>query len=79
MSRPPSTRVLSPAIFSSVLSRGPSSTRKSPTGMISLSKCPLRIAAKARSWLESANCSISSRLMSHFSAIISAPRNWEIS
>ena len=33
----------------------------------------------ARSWLASANSSISSREMSHFSAIISAPRNWETS
>ncbi|CPU61597.1 Uncharacterised protein [Mycobacteroides abscessus] len=77
--RPPSTRGFRLASFSRVDSRGPSSTRKSPTGMISLSKCPLRIAAKAFSWLESAKRSISSRLMSHFSAIISAPRNWEIS
>ena len=79
VSRPPSRSGLSPAIFSRVVSRGPSSVRKSPTGTISFSKWPSRIAANACSWLASANSSISSREMSHFSAIISAPRNWEIS
>ena len=39
----------------------------------------LRAAAAARSWLSSANCSMRSREMSHFSAIISAPRNCETS
>ena len=79
VSRPPSTRVFRPAIFSSEVSRGPSSVTKPSTGMISFSKYPARMAAWARWWLVSANCSISSREMSHFSAIISAPRNWEIS
>ncbi|CAG7228674.1 hypothetical protein PICSAR26_02218 [Mycobacterium avium subsp. paratuberculosis] len=58
VSRPPSTSGLRPAIFSSDDSRGPSSTRNGPdsvsTVMISLSKWPPRMAAKARSWLVSA-------------------------
>jgi hypothetical protein len=70
---------LSAAIFSRLDSRGPSSVRKDPTGTISFSKCPARMAANAFSWLPKANSSISSREMFHFSAIISAPRNWEIS
>jgi acetyl-CoA C-acetyltransferase len=36
-------------------------------------------ASGARVWLSSANSSISRREMSHFSAIISAERNWETS
>ena len=79
VSRPPSTSVLRPAIFSSDVSRGPSSVTKPSTAMISFSKCPARIASCARWWLASAYSSISSREMSHFSAISSAPRNCEIS
>ncbi len=50
-----------------------------PPATISLSKWPARIASNARWWLASAKRSMSSREMSHFSAIISAPRNCEIS
>ena len=45
-------------------------------GSISRSNRPSALAARARSWEARANSSISSRLMSHFSAIISAERNW---
>jgi hypothetical protein len=45
-------------------------------GTISRSKRPSSIARIARWWDSSANASMSSRVMSHFSAIISAPRNW---
>ena len=77
--RPPSGSGVSPAIFSSEVSRGHSSTAKSPTGAISFSNRPSSMAVRARLCEASANSSISSRLMSHFSAIISAQRNWETS
>ena len=47
--------------------------------MISFSKYPDRMASCARWWLVSEYCSISSRDSPHFSAIISEPRNCEIS
>jgi hypothetical protein len=40
---------------------------------------PSPAAATARSWLASANRSISARPIPHFAAIMSAARNWEIS
>jgi hypothetical protein len=80
VSRPPSVSVGSCAIFSSeVPRRGPSSTDASPSGTISRSKRASSIARIARSWLSSAYTSMSSREMSHFSAMSSAPRNCEIS
>ena len=79
--RPPGASGSSPAIFSSDVSRGHWSTAKvlpsgSVTGSISSSKRPSAIAVRARSCEASANSSISAREMSHFSAIISALRNW---
>ncbi len=74
--RPPGASGSSPAIFSSEVSRGHWSVPKSPTAAISRSKRPSTAAARARSCEARANSSISSRLMSHFSAIISAERNW---
>ena len=80
VSRPPSSSGGSCAIFSSdVPRRGPSSAVTPSSGAISLSKRPSSCARIARSWLSSANASMSSREMFHFSAIISAPRNCEIS
>ena len=79
MIRPPSARGFSPAIFSSEVSRGHSSTAKSPTGTISFANRPSLMAVRARVCEARANSSISARLMSHFSAIISAERNWETS
>ena len=49
---------------------------ESSTGSISCLNRPSTIAARARSCEASANASISSRQISHFSAIISAERNW---
>ena len=74
--RPPSTRVGRLRIFSQFGSRGPSSRARSPTGAISASKRPSAAALRARVWDSTANSSMSSRLMSQRSAIISAPRNW---
>ena len=74
--RPPGASGSSAAIFSSDVSRGHSSVVNSPTGAIWESNRPSAIAAFARSCEARANCSICSRLMSHFSAIISAERNW---
>ena len=65
------------AIFSKEVSRGPSSTLKSPSGTISRSKRPSVCAWRARRCDSSANTSMSSRLMFHFSAISSAPWNCE--
>ena len=74
--RPPGASGSRPAIFSSEVSRGHSSVakrrRREVDGSISLSNRPSAIAVRARSCEASANSSISSRLMSHFSAIISA-------
>ncbi|SLI06992.1 Uncharacterised protein [Mycobacteroides abscessus subsp. abscessus] len=67
------------AIFSRLVSRGPWSIQKSPTGTISLSKRPFLMASRARSWLRSAHSSMSRRLMFHFSAISCAPRNCDTS
>jgi hypothetical protein len=78
--RPSGSSVLSFAIFSRLVSRrGPSSLRTSPNGAISFSKRPSSMARIARWWLSNANASMSSRVMSHFSAIISAPRNCDTS
>ena len=74
--RPPSTSVGRLRIFSQFGSRGPSSWSSPPSGTISASKRPSACARMARSWDSTANASMSSREMSHFSAIISAPRNW---
>ena len=74
--RPPGDSGSRPAIFSSDVSRGHSSVVKSPTGAIWDSNRPSAIAARARSWEASANSSICSREIPHFSAIISAERNW---
>jgi hypothetical protein len=75
--RPPSVMVLRPAIFSIVVSgRGPSSSVTAPKGRISRAKRPSAVARAARMWLSYAKASMSSRLMFHFSAIISADRNW---
>ena len=74
--RPPGASGSRPAIFSMDVSRGHWSVSKSPTGTTSLSKRPSAIAVRARSCEASANSSISTREMSHFSAIISAERNW---
>ena len=77
--RPPSRRVGSDRIFSQFGSRGPSSVARPLTGTISPSKRPSAVARMARSWDSTAKASMSSRLMSHCSAIRSAPRNWLIS
>ena len=77
--RPPSTSVGSERIFSQLGSRGPSSNVHSPSGTISFSNRPSARARSARSCDSTANSSMSSREMSHFSAIISAPRNCETS
>ena len=77
--RPPSANGLRPAIFSSEVSRGHSSVSKPATGTISFLNRPSSMAVRARVCEARANSSISSRLMSHFSAIISADRNWETS
>ena len=58
---------------------GGEAVRREGTGSISRSNRPSAIAVRARSCEASANSSISSRLMSHFSAIISAERNWQTS
>ena len=80
VSRPPSWRVFKDAIFSSEVSRrAVSSAAKSPYATISLAKRPSSMAPTARWWLSSANRSMSSREMSHFSAIISAERNCDTS
>ena len=79
VSRPPSRIVGSVAIFSSVVSRIPSSRAHSPTGTTWVSKRPSAHAAAALAWLLSASSSIAPRLMSHRSAINSPPRNWWIS
>ena len=78
--RPPSTRGASWAIFSMLPPlRGPSSCSTPASGATSGWNRPSSIAVMARSWLVRAKASISSREMSHFSAISSAPRNWETS
>ena len=74
--RPPSTSVFSERIFSQFGSRGPSSRSRPLSGAISRSKRPSACARSARSCDSTANASMSSRLMPHFSAIISAARNW---
>ncbi len=79
VTRPPSCRVFSVAIFSRVDSRGGSSTAKSPTGTISRSKRPSAMALSARSLLCRPKRSMSSREMSHFFAIMSAELNCETS
>ena len=76
MTRPPSTSVGSVRIFSKFGSAGPSSWSSPSSGTISASKRPSVRARMARSCDSTANASMSSREMSHFSAIISAPRNW---
>ena len=53
--------------------------RRPPSGTISRSKRPSSRARSARSCDSSANASMSSRVMSHFSAIISAARNCDTS
>ena len=57
-------------IFSRFGSRGPSSWCRPPSGTISASNRPSSRARSARSWLSTAKASMSSRLMSHFSAIM---------
>ena len=79
VSRPPSTSVGSERIFSQLGSRGPSSNVHSPSGTISLSNRPSARARSARSCDSTANASMSSREMFHFSAIISAPWNCDTS
>ena len=76
VTRPPSVSVGSERILSQFGSRGPSSAAQSPSGTISASKRPSARARMARSCDSTANASMSSREMSHFSAIISAERNW---
>ena len=76
VTRPPSVRAGSERILSQSGSRGPSSAVHSPSGTISASKRPSSRARMARVWDSTANSSISSRPMSHFSAINSADRNW---
>ena len=81
VTRPPGASGSSPAIFDSDVSRGHWSVSTtvpsgSVTGSISPAKRPSAIAVRARSCETSANSSISSREMPHFSAIISAERNW---
>ncbi len=77
--RLPSASGLSPAIFSILVSRGVSSIQKSRTGTISLSNLPSTMALRARSLLRSAHCSMSTRLISHFSAIMCAELNCDTS
>ena len=72
MRRPPSTSVGRERIFSQLGSRGPSSAVMPLTATIWPSKRPSARARMARSWLSTAKASISSRVQSHFSAIISA-------
>ena len=80
VSRPPGISVGSLAIFSRLVSRrGPSSFLTSPYGSISPAKRPSSMARIARRWLSSAKRSMSSRVMFHFSAISSAPRNCDTS
>ena len=79
VSRPRSTRVGSERILAQSGRRGGSSALRPKAGRISRSKRPSAAARNARSCEVTANRSMSSRLMSHFSAIISADRNWEIS
>ena len=76
VTRPPSLSVGSERIFSQFGSRGPSSCSTPSSGAISPSKRPSARARMARSWLSTANASMSSREQSHFSAIISALLNW---
>ena len=47
-------------------------------GMISFSKRPSAVACAARRWLSALKASRSVRLMSHWSAIISAPMPWPL-
>ena len=76
VTRPPSTSVGSERIFSQFGSRGPSSNVRPSSGAISRLEAALGTRARsARSWDSTANSSMSSREMSHFSAISSAPRN----
>ena len=79
VSEPPSASTGSEAIFSSVVSRVVSSASRPASGTYSPAKRPSAIAARARLWDCSAHSSISRREMSHLSAIIWAPLNWEIS
>ena len=80
VSRPPSTSAGSLAICSSeVPRRGPSSAVTSPSATISRSKRPSSCAVTARWWLSSANASMSARLIPHFSAMSSPPRNCDTS
>ena len=76
VSLPPSTRVRRLLIFSTLGSRGPSSKVSPLSGAISASKRPSAVAFSARVCDSMAKAYISSRLMSHFSAIISAQVNW---
>ena len=78
--RPPSTSGANWAIFSRLPPRrGPSSASTPASGLTSGSNRPSSMARMARSWLSKAKASMSSRDRSHFSAIISAPRNWDTS
>ncbi len=82
--RPPGASGSSAAIFSSVVSRGPSSISKTEpsstaTGAISLVEAACAIAVRPLVCDARANASICSRLMSHFSAIISADLNCDTS
>ena len=72
---PPGASGSSFCICSSVESRVVSSCSRPLVTMISFLKRPSAIAARARRWLSSENCSISSREMFHLSAIICAPTN----
>ena len=76
VTRPPGTSVGSERIFSRFGSRGPSSSTASPSGAISASKRPSARAFSARVCEVTAQSSMSSREMFHFSAMSSAPRNW---
>ena len=73
---PSGVSVLSDRILSQSGSRGPSSRSTPSIGTISLSKRPSAWARSARSCDSTANASISSRVRSHLSTIISAPTNW---
>ncbi len=76
VSRPSSTSGGRERILSQLGSRGPSSWSNPASGAISTSNRPSSRARSARVWDSAARASISSRLVAHFSAIISAPRNW---
>ena len=77
--RPPSISGFNERIFSQLGSRGPSSRVASPNGTISASNRPSAWARSARSCDCTANCSMSSRVMPHLSAMSSAPRNCDTS